>query len=619
MGVAFYAEREAQEGVTPAVLKVVRPEIVGSAGPTAHLMIQKEAIALGRLNERVPSTPFVVRFLDTGMLPMPSHAQMVLPWIALEYVHGGTEGTTLEERVTYCVRHTRFGFDPARAAHAIECIAAGLAAIHEVGVIHRDITPGNVLCCGFGASEIFKIADFGIARPSGVTATFGSVMLGTPGYAPPEQCFPSATADAGPWTDVFSFACLVYYLLTGEQYFRTNNFGQSVLLIRDTKRRSVLEAPALSPEIRENALVCRAVDLALARATTMNTAERFPDAHMFASSLVAPLRATAGPRSQRASDRYVASVANRRDLATLSGWTWTIRHPPGDDRLVRSVAWDGDAHCLAVTIDGLAFWNGTAWLPVRARFGSGGDALTSVHLVRPGQWLVGGKRGLFALLGTDGSERLFHGPDHEELALVAGDPDDLAVVVAETPDGRPWLRSVAAGRFFKPVPLGTARVVSSMARVDDTRFLLCGRTTHGAGFAAVYSALDFEVTFVPAPPSDAFTACAGHVDRALGVAAGRGGATIRFDGSSARASRVEGGHDLASAAMDVQGRAWVGGAGRLWSEDADPGATWRPAWQNTSWRTPFVAIHADVGVVTAVTVDGAIVEGRTMIPARSLA
>lgn len=73
MGMAFYAVRESPQGATPAVLKVVKPENVGTAGQTALLMIQKEAIALGRLNERVPPTPFVVRFLDTGAVAVRTH------------------------------------------------------------------------------------------------------------------------------------------------------------------------------------------------------------------------------------------------------------------------------------------------------------------------------------------------------------------------------------------------------------------------------------------------------------------------------------------------------------------------------------------------------------------
>ncbi|HEX3595311.1 MAG TPA: serine/threonine-protein kinase, partial [Polyangiaceae bacterium] len=283
MGVAFYAVRESPEGVTPAVLKVVKPDIVGTAGPTALLMIQKEAIALGRLNERVPPTPFVVRFMDTGTVVLRTLNNIELPWIAVEYVHGGVEGTTLEERVDYSVQNTRYAFDAARAERTIECLSEGLLAIHDVGVIHRDLTPGNILCCGFGANEVPKIADFGIARPAGIQATFGYVLLGTPGYAAPEQSF-SSEGDIGPWTDVFSFACLIFYALTGEMYFDANNFAKALLMQRDTKRRSLLETSALSPELRDHPSLCRSIDQVLGQATTVNPTHRLPDARVLAHS-----------------------------------------------------------------------------------------------------------------------------------------------------------------------------------------------------------------------------------------------------------------------------------------------------------------------------------------------
>ena len=59
-----------------------------------------------------------------------------------------------------------------------------------MGVVHRDLSPRNVLCCGFGEAEIFKIADFGLARAAGMATTFGNPVLGTPGY--------SATSDRNP-------------------------------------------------------------------------------------------------------------------------------------------------------------------------------------------------------------------------------------------------------------------------------------------------------------------------------------------------------------------------------------------------------------------------------------
>jgi eukaryotic-like serine/threonine-protein kinase len=609
MGVAFYAIREAPEGDTPVVLKVVKPEIVGTAGPTAMLMVQKEAIALGRLNERVPPTPFVVRFVDTGTVVVRALRGTELPWIALEYVHGGTEGTTLEHRVAYSVRNTGFAFDPVRTAHAIECIAEGLTAIHDVAVVHRDLTPGNVLCCGFGSTEVLKIADFGIARPTGIAATFGGVLLGTPGYAAPEQSFASE-GDVGPSTDVFSFACVVYFVLTGEQYFNTPNFAQALLMAREIERRSIIDARSLSPELRENPAACRSIDQLLAHATVANPAERPRSARVLASSLLGALRSTTGPRSQRASERLVQSVATQPFMGKLSSFDWIVRHPPGDDRLVRSVAWDGDGHCLAVTTDGLHFWNGTKWLRARTGGFERGQNLHTVSLVRPGQWLVGGENGFLAVLGSDDGRRVIRGPTDVSFTHASGDPDELAVVVGERPGAPPLLFSVAAGRFFRPAALDAARTVASIARVDDSRWLIAGRTTLGSGFAAVYSALDFDGSFLPVPPTDALTTCAGHLDRGFGLAAGRQGVTLRYEGRPGSASTVEGGPDLACSAMDVQGRAWVGAAGRLWSQGTGPQEPWISSWQDATWTTPFVSLHADIGLIVAVTVDGAVVEGR---------
>ncbi len=147
MGAAYLARREAPEGASPVVVKVVR-RAFGSTDISPELVAQKEAIALGRLNERVPPSPFVVRFVDTGSTTY--FGLPPTPWIAIEYVHGGIEGTTLEDRVTYSIHKTGYAFDSVRATHALRCLASGISEIHSVGVIHRELTPGNVLCCGFG-------------------------------------------------------------------------------------------------------------------------------------------------------------------------------------------------------------------------------------------------------------------------------------------------------------------------------------------------------------------------------------------------------------------------------------------------------------------------------------
>src|SRR5262245_18987260 len=270
MGMAYLAWREAPDGVQPVVVKVVTPGAYGDQ-VSPELVAQKEAVALGRLNESVPACPFVVRFVDTGSTLL--FGRKPTPWIAIEYVHGGIEGTTLDDRLMYSMHKTGFAFDSGRAAHALRCLAAGLTAIHGVGVIHRDLTPGNVLCCGFGETEMFKISDFGLARPEGLGRTFAGMGIGTIGYAAPEQSV-NAEVGVGTFTDVFAFACVVYHVLTGEHYFDGPSAIDVFQAIMGKARASVLAARALSPKLRSRPEACRAIDAALARATSFEAEPR---------------------------------------------------------------------------------------------------------------------------------------------------------------------------------------------------------------------------------------------------------------------------------------------------------------------------------------------------------
>jgi serine/threonine protein kinase len=204
MAVAFLVERRAPTGTGVAVIKVARPEFVRAAAETALLTIRKESVALGRLNERVPPTPFVVRFIESGDTDVLYGAQrLLLPWLVMEYVHGDT----LEVRIDRSVRQTGSAFDPIRAAACVEAIASGLDAVHSVNVIHRDIKPNNVLCCGTPPDEAFKISDFGVARPVGLRQTFMQGSMGTPGYASPEQILMDEK-NIGAASDVFSLDVL---------------------------------------------------------------------------------------------------------------------------------------------------------------------------------------------------------------------------------------------------------------------------------------------------------------------------------------------------------------------------------------------------------------------------
>ncbi|HEX3876813.1 MAG TPA: protein kinase [Bryobacteraceae bacterium] len=94
------------------------------------------------------------------------------------------------------------------AFHYAAQIAAGLAEAHENGIVHRDLKPGNIMLTKSGA----KILDFGLATWEGDDTVSGGRMMGTPAYMAPEQR-EAKPADAR--TDIYSFGCVLYEMLSG--------------------------------------------------------------------------------------------------------------------------------------------------------------------------------------------------------------------------------------------------------------------------------------------------------------------------------------------------------------------------------------------------------------------
>jgi hypothetical protein len=103
----------------------------------------------------------------------------------------------------------------ARASAFLERMAGGLAAAHAVGVLHRDLSPDNILLPE-GALERAKIIDFGLAKDTTPDAksVVGDSFAGKLGYAAPEV-FGKYGRALGPWTDVYSLALVVGALAKG--------------------------------------------------------------------------------------------------------------------------------------------------------------------------------------------------------------------------------------------------------------------------------------------------------------------------------------------------------------------------------------------------------------------
>jgi eukaryotic-like serine/threonine-protein kinase len=607
--VAYLAKRQGADGEWPAVIKIIQPHIVKDSGERALTIIKKEAVALGRLNERVPPTPFVVRLLDTGSLPFkPFGKSLDLPWIALEYVHGGVEGATLLDRVRYSVRETGFAFDPTRAARVVYALAKGMEEIHAVGVVHRDAHPGNVLCCGAGETELFKMSDFGIARPQGLAATFGGGTVGTPGYMAPEQL--EERGNLGPYSDLFSLGAIVFYVLTGENLFEGRTAPATVAAAKSNQRRSLLDVPTLAFELRERESACQALDMAIARVTSPNPRERPQNARLFAESLLPWL--SLEPNTARPSRRWVSSMEALRSREMVVETNWTVRHPPGDDRLLTNVAWDAAGNALALTTRGPAFWDGTRWLDLPAAGLPPPDSIRFVERLGAASWLIGTEGARLFEYSRDGARELTAGPD-PSFAFSAGttELDDLAVLVGERRGQPPSLFTLIGKRWLRPLPVTGASTLTGVARIDDQRFLVVGRGVDGEAFAAVHWPLHWSLERLQTPKSRAFLACTSRPERKLVVAVGTDGVVIEIEDNAFRARSVPSAPDMVALAVDTLGREWAAGRGRVYSKRFQGEFTC--VWEHQAWQPPFVGIMAEVGSIVAVTVDGAVLECRSIV------
>lgn len=88
-------------------------------------------------------------------------------------------------------------------------VCAGLAALHHAGIVHRDVTPGNILITDDGRA---KLIDYGIARSFTASKSADTEILGTPGYAAPEQFgFTQSSAQ----TDIYAVGVLLNVMRTG--------------------------------------------------------------------------------------------------------------------------------------------------------------------------------------------------------------------------------------------------------------------------------------------------------------------------------------------------------------------------------------------------------------------
>ncbi|MFC1641568.1 serine/threonine protein kinase, partial [Myxococcota bacterium] len=460
---------------------------------------------------------------------------------------------------------------------------------------------------GTGPQELLKIADFGISRPVGLNTTFGNMEIGTPGYAAPEQLFRSGgrTSTA---SDVFSLGALVFVMLAGEDLFVELDPLKYLAESQLPRRRNLAEAQALDPDLRARPEVCRQLDQLIARATAPRPEHRFQRATELSAAVVPLLR---GPRW--AAPRSTASPPTLRThqagTAALAGWSWQLKHRLGDDRVVLSLGWQSGGQTLARTSYGFEYWNGTTWAQAVAPGVDVGE-VRFLRSIQPGTWIIGGTGVLLAYESQGGVPTILTLPAKPKLYLDAdGDPEDLAVFLAQEASGQASLEVLCGGRWLKTLLVQMGATVSGLCRLADERWLVVGRTAKGLGAVWLHEPLQWQLHELSVPPARAFVACAAHQEYELGVVVGSHGASLFIQQGEVTTCQPTGDTDLSAVALASDGSAWAASRGALWLRL--PGSPeWQCAWRDPSWTLPIVGLYAESSIVVAVTVDGGVLEGR---------
>ena len=209
MGAVFVAE-QVSTGAKRA-LKIVRPELLRNA------KLRERFAQEAKVTSRIASD-HIVSVVAAGY-----DEKLALPWLAMELLNGETLHDLVESR----------GPLPVDMALAIlKQLAHAVDAAHDAQVVHRDLKPDNVFLATSrrsGFPLFVKVLDFGIARIVAEAQTANTESLGTPLWMAPEQA--GSGDSVGPWTDVWAFGLIAFYLLTGKPYWLAAHSETSPLAV----------------------------------------------------------------------------------------------------------------------------------------------------------------------------------------------------------------------------------------------------------------------------------------------------------------------------------------------------------------------------------------------------
>jgi hypothetical protein len=243
---------------------------------------EREAQTLSQLNH-----PNVASVYDYGM-------DGNRPFMVMEYIHGKSLGSVLEKLKS---------LEPPRAIELVGQIAEGLASAHDIGIVHRDIKPDNVIIVERGGKELAKVVDFGLAisrdqLKSDDRLTLPGYVMGTQRYMAPEQLEGQAPTPA---TDLYALGLVCAEMLGGPDAIKAGRLRGS------TPVKS--EATRFWPIVE--------------RACQEEPSARWPDVRSMVRALREAAQTTLSPAGQTSSRSPSSTGARRLRRRRLTQWLTT--------------------------------------------------------------------------------------------------------------------------------------------------------------------------------------------------------------------------------------------------------------------------------------------------------
>ncbi|MEU6075080.1 protein kinase [Micromonospora sp. NPDC047074] len=288
----------------PVAVKALTREF--ATDPQLRATLQREARAAARLTH-----PHVTQVYDYGEATL--DGGVVVPYLVMELVRGHNLAD-------------RLATGPLPWPEAVRMagqIAAALTAAHRIGVVHRDIKPGNVMLTETGA----KVLDFGIAALAGphhpLAGQTGELLMGTPAYFAPERMRPGPP---DPASDVYALGALLYRTLTGRAPLPVQTWEDALEVHAGHRPVPPLRVPGLPADIAELTLACLAADPA-SRPSAAHLAARFrPGAPADPPTAVLPTLpanvATPPAHPPTLVDRALPQPARRPEVTSRAGFAY---------------------------------------------------------------------------------------------------------------------------------------------------------------------------------------------------------------------------------------------------------------------------------------------------------